>query len=132
MRYPLASLWIAAFLTAAIVIVSGYHRAPDMLALRLSLVGSPILLPLLIASAGGRYTGTIWSAVLAILSMGWGYVLYAAVVAGPGDGPSFAIVIGWLASAISTAVAVLGVASVWLLGVLRRNDRVIAPPPSPV
>ncbi len=132
MRYPLASLWIAAFLTAAVLIVSGYHRAPDMLALRLSLVGSPILLPLLIASAGGRYTGTIWSAVLAILSIGWGYVLYAAVVTRLGDGPSFAIVIGWLASAISTAVAVLGVVSVWLLRVLRRNDRLIAPPPSPV
>lgn len=123
MRYPLASLWIATFLAAAILIVSGYHRAPDMLALRLSLVGSPILLPLLVAAAGGRYTAQLWSIVLAILSIGWGYVLYAASIAGPTDGPSFAIVIGWLSSAISTIVAVLGVAAVWLPRVMRRDSR---------
>jgi hypothetical protein len=62
-------------------------------------------MPLVVASLAAAQRQSIWLATATILTIGWAYMIYAEISFGIGEGPSFAIIIGWFTSVLALLAA---------------------------
>lgn len=106
-QYLLASFAIAVIVACALVFGMGYYESAGLAVDQFAFIVLPIFLPLAVLTGGGRVRGIGIAVVAAILTVGWGSMVYIDLTADPGGGATFAVLAGWGASALALVVAAL-------------------------
>ncbi len=104
-----ASAVVTSAATAFVIVACGYYESVGLLVTQVALIGGPILVPLVVSALASRNRPKLWWSTAAILALGWGFVVYCDAAPSRSVDANFAIIAGWLASAVALALAVIGV-----------------------